>query len=891
MTARQQAHAPPVPADREGFARIRRILPPLLGIALFAVALLFLHGSVAHLHYVEVLQALREITPSRILFALAFTALSFVALAGYDWLALRMVGRPKPWRSAALASFVAQSIAHSTGFATLVAGAVRYRFYVAEGLSLTDVAKVQALFGLTYCLGFASLCGVALAVEPQVMAPAALVPAGIWRSLGFAMLLGVALYVAWAAALRAPVRIFGRELPRVRALPAIAQTLFSIADLSAAAAALYVLLPPEAGISYFRLLGAYLPAILLGVASHVPGGIGVVESALLLLLAPAPEHVAGLAGALIAFRFIYYLLPLLLGAAAFGLVEVGRLEGVLGQASAALRRTADPLAPLAFAVLAFVAGLVLLVSGATPSAPGRLELVSTLVPHALIEISHFSASLIGTALLMLSHALGRRMAGAWLLTAILLGLGIAASLLKGLDVEEAAMLTAVLAVLLPCRPAFYRRSALVEERFSPGWLAAVAVAIAASIWLIFFAYKHVEYSHDLWWRFALEEDAPRSLRAAVGAAALALGVAIFRLLRPSAPHLQPSAGDLAQVRALVEQSPLSQARLALTGDKSFFFDRSRRAFVMYAINGRTWAVAGEPIGDHSLWPELLWDFRALVDRHGGWPAFYEVGPDTLPLFLDLGLSAIKLGERARVALPAFGLDGKAKADLRYAHRRAMKEGAHFEVLRPEAVGAAIEELRAVSDAWLSLRNASEKRFSLGFFSADYLMTGPVAVVRREGRVVAFANLWPGAGNEECSIDLMRYAPGAPHGTMDYLLSECMLWAKAQGYAWFDLGMAPLSGLPDNRLAPLWAHFGRVVFQHGSHFYNFAGLRGYKEKFEPVWVPAYLIYPRRALPFVIADIAALIGGGWLGLARRQPHREPRGGGSADAAPPASSTGRS
>jgi phosphatidylglycerol lysyltransferase len=890
MTARQQAPAPPAQNGPERLAGVRRLLPPLLGVALFALAAFFLHRAMAHLHYAQLIEALRQITPVRILLAIAFTAVSFMALGGYDWLALRIVGRPRSWGSAGLASFVAQSIAHSTGFATLVAGAVRYRFYVAEGLSLTEVAKVQALFGLTYCLGFASLCGVALAVEPQVMAPAALVPAWVWRALGLAMLLGVTAYTAWAATHRAPLRVFGRELPRVRAAPAVAQILFSVADLSAAAAALFVLLPPDAGISYFRLLGAYLPAILIGVASHVPGGIGVLESALLLLLVPEPEQVAGLAGALIAFRFIYYLVPLLLGSGIFGLAEAGRLRGKLGQASAALLRIAEPLAPMAFGVLAFVSGFILLASGATPPSSGRLELVSALVPHPLIEASHFVGSLVGAALLLLAQALARRMAGAWLLTAILLGLGIVASLLKGFDVEEAAILAAVLAVLLPCRPAFYRHSALLDERFSPGWLAAVAVAIAASIWLVFFAYKHIDYSNDLWWRFALEEHAPRSLRAAVGAVAVALGVAILKLLRPSAPNLQPSAEDLAQVRALVEQSPTSEARLALTGDKSFFFHRSRRACLMYAIKGRTWAVAGEPLGDRSLWPELLWDFRALVDRHGGWPAFYEVGADTLPLFLDLGLSAIKLGERARVPLATFSLAGKAKADLRYAHRRAGKEGARFEILPRDQVGAAIEELRQVSEAWLAHRNASEKRFSLGFFSADYLMTGPVAVVRREERIVAFANLWPSAGQQECSLDLMRYGPGAPHGTMDFLLSECLLWAKAQGYAWFDLGMAPLSGLPDHRLAPLWSHFGRVVFQHGSQFYNFAGLRDYKEKFEPLWVPGYLIYPRRALPFVIADIAALIGGGWLGLAKRQPARS-AGANARDSTGPASSTGRS
>ena len=867
MTAKQRANATPVSMGHPRLARLRRLLPAAIGVALFALAILFLHRAMADLHYADLKAALRSIEPSRIGLALAFTGVSFAALAGYDWLALRIIGRPGRWRSASIVSFVAQSIAHSTGFATLVAGAVRYRFYVAEGLSLAQVAKVQALFGLTYMLGFATLCEITLAGEPQVLAPLSGVPIVAWRLLGVAMVACVAGYLIWATAHRGPVRLFRHELPSVRLGPALAQTLFSAVDLSAAAAALYVLLPPEAEISYLRLLGAYLPAILLGVASHVPGGIGVVESALLLLLAPAPEHFAGVAGALIAFRSLYYLLPLLLGSAVFGMVEAGRLRRIFGDAATGLLRIADPLAPLAFAVLAFLSGSVLLASGAIPPAPERLQLVSGIVPHPVIEASHFTGSLIGAALLLLGQGLARRLAGAWLLSSMLLGLGILASLLKGLDAEEAVILMIVLAMLLPCRPVFYRRSMLIDERYSAGWVAAVAVALFASVWLALFAYKHVEYSNDLWWRFALEEHAPRSLRAAVGAIALALGFAIFKLLRPGQPNAQPSREELAQVRAIVEQSPYSTARLALTGDKMFFFDRSQRVFLMYAIMGRTWAVAGEPVGERRLWPELLWDFRALVDRHGGWLVFYEVGPESLPLFLDLGLTVIKLGERARVPLAQFSLAGKAKADLRYAHRRAAKEGARFEVLPPERVGAAIEELRRVSDEWLASRNAREKRFSLGFFSADYLMTGPVAVVFRGNQLVAFANIWPGAGHQDCSLDMMRYGADAPYGAMDFLLSECLLWAKAEGYAWFDLGMSPLSGLPDNRLAPLWSQFGRMVFRHGAHFYNFAGLRAYKEKFEPIWIPAYLTYPRRSLPFVITEIAGLIGGGWIGLMRR------------------------
>jgi phosphatidylglycerol lysyltransferase len=104
--------------------------------------------------------------------------------------------------------------------------------------------------------------------------------------------------------------------------------------------------------------------------------------------------------------------------------------------------------------------------------------------------------------------------------------------------------------------------------------------------------------------------------------------------------------------------------------------------------------------------------------------------------------------------------------------------------------------------------------------------------------------------------------------MDYLLVHLMLAGKARGYRWFNLGMAPLSGLPDRALAPAWAKLGAFVFRHGEHFYNFQGLRQYKEKFEPQWQPKYLASPGGlALPIIMANIATLISGSLKGVFAR------------------------
>jgi phosphatidylglycerol lysyltransferase len=257
--------------------------------------------------------------------------------------------------------------------------------------------------------------------------------------------------------------------------------------------------------------------------------------------------------------------------------------------------------------------------------------------------------------------------------------------------------------------------------------------------------------------------------------------------------------------------------------------------------------------------------RDLSDRHGGRAAFYQVGEGELPLFLDQGFSLVKLGEEARVPLGEFSLDGKARKSLRQIHNKVSKGGASFEVLPIEGVDAVMAELKAISDAWLKDKNAREKGFSVGSFSPEYIRQFPIGVVRVEGRIVAFANIWRDAAGEEVSIDLMRHAADAPRSVMEYLFAELMLWGRAEGYAWFNLGMAPLSGLEARKMAPLWHHVGTFLFRHGEHFYNFEGLRHYKEKFKPIWRPRYLAGPG-GLGFAqsLVDVATLISGGLKGI---------------------------
>jgi lysylphosphatidylglycerol synthetase-like protein (DUF2156 family) len=182
------------------------------------------------------------------------------------------------------------------------------------------------------------------------------------------------------------------------------------------------------------------------------------------------------------------------------------------------------------------------------------------------------------------------------------------------------------------------------------------------------------------------------------------------------------------------------------------------------------------------------------------------------------------------------------------------------VLSPPHDAALWGELRVVSDAWLAAHGGREKAFSLGAFDVAYLSRCAIATARQHGRVIAFSNLWRTADGRRGALDLMRFAPGAPNGLMDFLFTEILLWAQSAGMATFDLGMAPLAGLADNEYATLFARIGRLVHEHGEPFYGFQGLRAFKDKFAPRWEPRYLAAPGAwTLPIVLAEVAMLTNG--------------------------------
>lgn len=850
------------PADRIAAARW---LVPLAAIGVGVLALVTLRHELHAVRYHQLGAAVRALPQSSIIGAALATLAAYAMLPAYDALALRYVGRSLGTARTAFASLIAYGFSQSLGLAALAGASIRYRFWTAWGLSAAEVAQGVAFTTVTLWLGVATVGGVACLTGAPPAGVSGPVPGSTVRALGLLLLLVPAGYLIWNARARRPLLLGGWRFAAPGLRMALAQITVASIDWLLASLVLYVLLGSVVPVGPATVLRIFVLGQVAGLLSHVPGGLGVFESVVVLSLrSVAPARVV--LPALIAYRAIYYVAPFAIAAIGLAGYELALRRTTVVSAVRTAGRWVPGAVPYFLSLTTFCAGVLLLFSGATPAVHARLRWLDAFFPLAVIEVSHFAASVAGVILLLIANGLRRRLDVAYHLAVIALVVGIAGSLLKGADYEEAIALSVVLAAVLPARRHFFRRAALTSEPLTPGWIAALVLALAATCWLGLFSYGRGVFSDDLWWRFATGADAPRFLRAMAGTTGAALAFALLWLLRPAVPRpMCPSAADIARAKAIAKRCADVRSHLALLGDKSLLFSESGDAFIMYGVAGRSWVALGDPCGPASEHAELTWRFRELAHRHGGRPVFYQVSRELLPLYIDLGLTLLKLGEEAHVPLATFTLDGGARRGLRRTVHEVERDGTSFEIVAPADVRALVSALEAVSDDWLAAKRTREKGFSLGYFDPDYLANFQIAVARRHGEIVAFANVWASEARDAVSVDLMRFSSTAPRGVMEYLFIRLMLWARDEGFRAFDLGMAPLSGFERRALAPAWQRVGALVYRHGEHFYHFRGLRQYKEKFDPVWEPRYLATPGGlAIPRILANVTGLVSGGLAGV---------------------------
>lgn len=301
----------------------RRRWPALLAAAaslsILALSVFVVSRTLAGLDWAALGAAMRATSTGQFALAGAFAAGSYLALTGYDWIALRHLGERAPYRTVALASFTASSLSMTLGFPLATGGAVRYWIYSRAGVPAARVAAIILLVSLTYWTGVAGVVGLGLLLRPEDLAEVDRLTPAANMAIGAGLIAALVIWLAWVSARPRRLTIGGLVIATPRARLAFAQVGVAMADVSCAAGALWALMPAGHGLDFAGFAPTFVAAQVLGVASNVPGGVGPFEAAML----NAIDHLSAetVFASLLLFRAVYFLIPFVLGLAALGAHE------------------------------------------------------------------------------------------------------------------------------------------------------------------------------------------------------------------------------------------------------------------------------------------------------------------------------------------------------------------------------------------------------------------------------------------------------------------------------------------------------------------------------------------------------------------------------------------
>ena len=297
-------------------------LGPLASILIFGASLVVLWHIIRDIEPGDLRDAFSNASYRQLGLAFGFMMLSYLLLTGYDSLALRRLGLRIPYRTTALASFTSYSVSFTLGFPIVTGGTVRYWIYAPKGVRASEVASLTVIAGITFWLGLGAILCIALFYATGSVAALARTSPLVVQIAGVGVTLATLGYLVWVATGERTIRVKRWNLPLPGLGITLGQMFLGAAEVCAAAAVLFVLLPGGHDIDYPTFLAVYIVACLIGIASNAPGGLGVFEATILIALSRLPY--GQVLGALLLFRIIYYLIPFIFALVLLALNEIIR---------------------------------------------------------------------------------------------------------------------------------------------------------------------------------------------------------------------------------------------------------------------------------------------------------------------------------------------------------------------------------------------------------------------------------------------------------------------------------------------------------------------------------------------------------------------------------------
>lgn len=614
------------------------------------------------------------------------------------------------------------------------------------------------------------------------------------------------------------------------------------------------------------LFVGYSMTVLFGVVSPTPNGVGVVEGIMPVIYSSLGLPLAKATVISLTFRGLTFWLPMIAG---FFLLRRLKLF------TASERSLTEREQPHFVAIATAIMGIINVLSGVMPGLAERVQMIASFSPLEVRHGGHMTAVLAGFALLLLARGLWRRKETAWWLTMGILIISAVVHLIKGLDYEEASLAIILAVALWTQRSHFHALSDPPSLWQGLGVLgASFCFTLAYGALGIYLLDRHFQAQYSL-------EAAVRQtivmftqfydpgLHPITGfgryfvtsiyiIGAITLGYALFMLLQPVFVRRAASASERRRATRIVEQyGQSSLARFVLLPDKLYCFTPGG-SVIAYTAKGQTAIALGDPIGPPADTLDAIVAFQEFCRRNDWTPTFYQTLPDYRDLYRAAGFDLLCIGHEGIVQLDAFTIEGGANKTLRANSHRFTRLGYQAIVHEPPLSPTLLAELRVISDEWLTMMHGSEHRFSVGWFDDAYISNSQVMAIHApDGTIVAFANIVPEYQRNEISIDLMRRQREVESGTMEFLFVAFFQWAKAHGYATFNLGLSALSGVGQQTADPVIERALYYIYKHINQFYNFKGLHEFKEKFHPTWSPRDLVYPNvGSLPVILTALARL-----------------------------------
>lgn len=601
----------------------------------------------------------------------------------------------------------------------------------------------------------------------------------------------------------------------------------------------------------YDVIPLFMIAITIGIMSMIPGSLGSFDLIMVSGLVGLGIDKAQALSWLLVFRLFYYILPFCLGVILFLKNMGGRLnEKYLGIP----QKVIEVLSAIVLVWGLRLFGFFLIVSAIVPQELGHLPLLRELTPSTGQFVFQLPSIVLGVLFFLLARLVKRRLKFT-LTLATVLGLVSLVYLNTGSFSLPSSLFLMVLLFLV-----WWNKDTFVRRHYIYAWedcykdISYIGGSFFLTLVLLghlnphhVFKLKHLSHLVTHWIHFL--------------GLSLILVILYVLVLRESNQMKENfgEAFDKQRYQDFITTIPNINldAALAFLGDKYLYWyqeDGQDKVVFQFAIENNKCVVMSDPLAHLGYLEKGLSQFLAEAENANISVIFYEVNQETTLLLHEYGYDFMKFGETAQVSLDEFTTEGKHGKKYRTVVNKLENKGYQFQVLQPPFDKKMLNTLKEISDSWLDGRQ--EKGFSLGYFDEKYIQLAPIALVSdEEDNIQAFVTFLASNGPNEASIDLMRYdLKTAPNGIMDYLFVKLLLHFKEEGVTFFDLGMAPLSNVGTEKHSFLQEKVAYLIYAFTNRFYSFSGLRQYKQKFNPIWSPRYVAYPRDT--WLILDMLAI-----------------------------------